>query len=135
DSINILSGYMIDPKRENNFNFLSVDKYLNQMFPNITDTGILCINIENEVYQELKTNNLNSVRFKNAEKQFIDLLRYIKGVRPNLKIGIYGIPFRTYYPSQLKWNGDRKFDRLMSMSDIVFPSLYIIYPDKEKGKD
>src|SRR5690606_12568763 len=80
-------------------------------------------------------NNLNSVRFKNAEKQFIDLLRYIKGVRPNLKIGIYGIPFRTYYPSQLKWNGDRKFDRLMSMSDIVFPSLYIIYPDKEKGKD
>jgi len=74
-----------------------------------------------------------SMLFIEAEREFAIMINLIKELRPNVKVGIYGIPFRTYYSSQHRWNANDKLDYILSLTDIIFPSLYILFPDKERG--
>lgn len=132
-NIKILTGYMIDPKKRNVLDLISVSDHLLRISPHKSDNSVLCINIENKLFDDLRTYEKHTLAFKNAEDEFGKMIDLIRELRPNLKIGIYGIPFRTYYSSQIRWNDDCKLDNVLAMTDIIFPSLYILYPDKEKG--
>lgn len=133
-NITILIGLMIDPHNQGIIDSQSVKASLIKLFPDSADTGILCIDLENKLYQNLKNFSANSIQYNEAVTAFTDLIKLIRRVRPQIKIGIYGLPFRTYYSSQLKWNIDQKLDPILSLTDYLFPSLYILYAQKANSK-
>lgn len=127
---NIMTQHYIDPKNEGVIDLTSVKKYLIKRFPNFTDKGVLCVNIENKIYKDLLLNNSGNI-YRESIKEFRTLIRYIKEIRPNLEVGIYGIPYRFFYDAQKKWNSKNKFNKIIREVDIIFPSLYILYPKKQ----
>jgi hypothetical protein len=133
--IKLLGGYMIDPAKKGVINLESVSGHLERLYPDPNTMGILCINLENSLYKNIKNYSSTNAEFKYSVAEFNKLLKYIRSQRPNLKIGIYGIPYRTYYASQKKWNKGNKLDELLSNTDVIFPSLYILFPDKQNGSE
>lgn len=131
--IKLLGGYMIDPSKKNTVNLESVLVHLEKLYPNPDDDGVLCVNLENKLYHNIRNLPPFDSEFTRSIGKFNELITFIRSHRPNLKIGIYGIPFRTYYASQNKWNEKNKHDVLLSNVDIIFPSLYILFPDKQIG--
>lgn len=130
--IKIFGQYMIDPLRDGNVDYSLVDKYLDKLFPNINDSNLLVINLEGKLYTDLRcnyNNNLYEVSSNNYQK----VVKYIKLKRPNLKVGFYGIPFPFYYDFQKDINNRDKLDGILSLVDVIFPSLYIYYPMTQKG--
>jgi hypothetical protein len=134
-TIKLLGGYMIDPDKKGIIDTGSVRRYLLELFPNFSDSGTLCINLENKLYKDLRDFDFKDKQFQNAQKAFLDLIRFIKKLRPRIKCGIYGLPFRVYYKSQEKWNENNKFSYIFREVDIIFPSLYILYPDQQYGEN
>lgn len=132
--IKILGQYMIDPKRNGLIDYNLVEKYLIKLYPDKDSSGILCINLEGKLFVDLRDHDLNSSKSKNAINQYISLLKYVKTKRPNLQVGIYGLPFTVYYKSQEIRNHNRKLDLILELSDVFFPSLYIFYPAIQKEK-
>jgi hypothetical protein len=131
--IDYLGGYMIDPGKKGVIDLESVRKYVKKIYPRSDDTGTLCINLENRLYQNLKTSKPESEEYEEAIREFRQMLITIRVLRPKIKMGIYGFPFRVYYPSQNKHNADSKLDPILSLTDYLFPSLYILYPDKQRS--
>lgn len=75
-------------------------------------------------------------RFKYAEGQWIALINEVRKMRPNLKLGIYGMPFRAFNDWQKNnYNKPGALDNIISKIDIITPSLYIGYSDEERGRD
>lgn len=113
---------------------INLDLYrikLKKLIPNRYDNSLLCIDIENYQYDDLKSSN--SKKLNLATKAFVELIELTRRERPNLRIGIYGLPFPYYY-SYLNKNQDlRKFDKILSRVDVLFPSLYIYYPANQKS--
>lgn len=133
-SIKILAQYMIDPKGEGVVRYNLVDKYLRELYPNSSDFGILCINLEGVLFRKLKDSNFESNTFREAFNEYVKLIKFVKGRVPNIKIGIYGLPFSAYYSSQMEKNDERKLDSLLVNVDVLFPTLYIAYPKIQKGE-
>lgn len=131
--IKILGQYMIDPNGKGNIKYDLVDKYLDKLYPNKSEKGILCINLEGSLFRELADNAKETKEFKAAESNYIELIRHVKQKVPFVKVGIYGLPFKGYYESQLKKNENQKLDSLLNEVDILMPSLYIAYPAKQTG--
>ncbi|WP_339698162.1 hypothetical protein [uncultured Marixanthomonas sp.] len=132
--IKLLGGYMIDPHKKGTINLESVDKHLKKLFPKPNDEGVLCVNLENRYYDNIRNYDVTHRKYKEAIQEFKKLINFIRIRRPNVKLGIYGLPYRTYYKSQTKWNVGTKLDAILSEVDYIFPSLYVLYPDKEKGE-
>lgn len=137
--IKLLGGYMIDPNKNGEFDMKSVKKHLKRLYPKKDEKGTLCINVETDHYQTLKSDNTGSEEFKAAEKAFVNLIKTIKAYRPNVKFGIYGLPFRVFDVSNKKRLDDsKKLDSILSKVDYIFPSLYTYYPaisEKNKTKN
>src|SRR5690554_4228185 len=62
----LFSGYMIDPKKKGIIDLESVERNLTKLYPLATDSGVLCINLENRLYDNLKNNNINSDEYEEA---------------------------------------------------------------------
>lgn len=129
--IDLIGGNKIDPNKKDTFDYKNIEMHLLKLYPKKNAKGVLCINIENHIYQSLKEDN-DSDNFSFAIVHFVKMINFIKNFRPNVKIGIYGIPFRTYYTTQLRRN--KKLDKILAKTDIIFPSLYLLFPDKERGE-
>lgn len=129
--IDLIGENKIDPNKNDTFNYKSIEAHLLKLYPKTNAKGVLCINVENKIYQNLKEDN-ESDNFIFGIEQFVKMVNFIRKSRPNVKIGIYGIPFRTYYTSQLRRN--KKLDVLLAKTDIIFPSLYLLFPDKQRGE-
>ena len=129
-SMDLISGYAIDPNKKGIIDLQSVSKYITRLYPNKNDQGLLCLNLENKLYQNLKSNRVSEATFKEAINSFVSMLNLIKQLRPNVKVGIYGLPFRTFGASQISPDYN-KLDPILKICDFIFPSLYIIYPDKQ----
>jgi len=133
--IKLLNRSHIDPKKIDEIDYSRLKKYLIEFYPDDTEEGVLCIDLENKNYRILRTTNKKSSEYENASSQFITLIKYIKSIRPNLKVGIYGMPFRFYYDSQADRNNHKVLDPILKHTDVIFPSLYIFYPAEQKGID
>lgn len=129
-----LGNYYIDRDRKNVINYKHVDEGLNKLFPSIQSYGLLCLDIENKHYKDVKKSSDGSVEFQVGSKYLIDLIKYVKSKRPNLKVGIYGLPYSSYWSSQRKFNTS-KLDAILKWVDYISPSLYIHYPDRQIGSD
>ena len=111
-----------------------VERFLNKRFPNADTTGMLVLDLESEPFKDLRDYDATDSRFKAAEKQWLTLVEKVKRLRPELKVGVYGIPFRSYYDWQKKkYNQPGKMNNLLSEVDFIAPSLYIMYSDEKVG--
>src|SRR5690606_20786721 len=137
--IKILLGYMIDPKRQEVADYKRVKKSLETLFPNANQEGVLCIDWENKLYQNIRGNNITRIKsvsnkeYLKGEKEFINLIKFIKKLRPNVKVGIFEMPFRVYSNSEIIKNTNQKLDPILKHVDIIFPCIYIPFPAKVKS--
>lgn len=132
--INVLSRRHIDPSRNGGIDFEEVKQNLDKYYPSSsTSDEVLVIDLENKNYKKLKDAQINSVEYKVAIEQFVSLIKFIKKEKPNVKVGVYGMPYRYYYKSDADRNSNQKLDPILELTDILFPSYYIFYPAKQKG--
>lgn len=127
-SITVFSPSMIGNNSEINYKQLS--RSLIRNFPQVTSGGLLCLDIENEIYEDIRKYNQGTLRFEKAISEFIKMIRFVKRERPNLDVGIYGIPFKITADVH-KRNNSAKLDRLLREVDVIFPSLYLPYSFSE----
>jgi len=125
-----LTTLMIDPEDDVTFDKNRVSKKIKKYFPEENDLGYLIINWERKMFHDLK--GRNEIKYNNAINQLTGLIKYIKKIRANVLIGVYGIPFRqntirnsnSHYPT-------KKIMPVLELVDFIAPSLYILYSDKE----
>lgn len=129
----MISRRHIDPKRNNETDYDNVEKYLKKYFPQKDMTGTLVIDLENKFFKGLKKNEEGSAAFEKSKKEFVTLIKFIRKKRPCLTIGVYGMPFRIHKKSQNVRNENGKLDPILKLTDIIFPSIYIFYPAKQKS--
>jgi hypothetical protein len=129
----VLGQSSIDPLNQSIVNKQLIKKNLDKLYPDKNAAGILSIDLENDAFKNLQIMNFNDNKFNDAADQFVQLINEVRMARPNLQIGIYGLPFRTYYTYQNYWNNNQKLDKILNLCDFISPSLYILFTDKEKG--
>jgi len=77
-------------------------------------------------------------------KNYIELVRRLHGLRKDLRLGYYGVaPVRDYWrakaglgsPKYIKWQFEnRRLVTLVEAVDVVFPSIYTFYRDRDGWK-
>lgn len=133
--VKMLGQYMIDPSRKGNIDYNLVSRYLNELYPDIYEKGLLTINLEGALFSKLRDEDLESEAFKNAEKEYIKLIQFVKNKVPFVKVGVYGLPFKGYYESQLIKNERGRLNKVLKEVDVLMPSLYIAFPAKQKNQE
>jgi len=134
DFYHYLGNYYIDKKKEDIINLKNVEEGLNILFPDRNARAFLCLNIENEVYKGIRDNLKDSKKFIHNNQELIKLIQFVKKKRPNVQVGIYGIPFNYYWSVQKLRNTEKKYDELLREVDFISPHLYIHYPNHQVGK-
>lgn len=127
----MISGH-IDPKNTGNVDKELFAQSIVRYYPDKLANGILCIDLENKAYSNLVKLDQSTAEFKDARDQFIWMIRKVKELRPNVKVGFYGLPIRVYYFKTSVTSN--KLDEILSVTDYIFPSLYTMYPNSEIGK-
>lgn len=130
-----LANYYIDRQRKDTINYNYVEEALSRMFTSKLDSGFLSINLENKFYKDLRDYDPQHPLYEHGLRELMDLVEYVKVHQPNVKIGIYGIPYNFYWEGQKKRNADNKLEPLLNLVDYISPSLYIHYPDSQRGKE
>lgn len=116
-------------------NAASVERYLINKFPNVNEDGILVLDWEGHVLSDLKLDK-NDPDFKAVEKLWIEVINLVRKIRPRVKIGLYGMPFRGFNDWQLNvGNLDGNLDNIFSNIDFIAPSLYLVYTDEQVGHE
>lgn len=128
-------GYLESTTRKGHIDLNKVQASLNKYYPIKSKSGNLVLDFEGLIFSNLQNYAPGSDKFDEAEKEFIQMLNLVKQERPNLKIGIYGIPFRFYYDYQRKYNRGNKFDNILKKTDFIAPSLYLLYSENENKED
>ncbi|AYD47984.1 hypothetical protein [Arachidicoccus soli] len=122
------------PNPNGNIDFNLFAKSLNIWFPNSASKGIAALDWEGGSLQALH-NSPNTNSFKNALNQYIQLIKFAKKMRPNVKWGYYSIPFTTYWGRDSKWQQlNQNILPLLKECDILFPSLYVFYQQGSEDK-
>jgi len=121
------------PKKNGVVNKQSIISRLESFFPDKNADSYLSIDIEGKIMENLKNGRPGEKKFESAKKIFMEAVDIIRNHRPSLKIGIYGLPPRVYYESHYKGD-DKKLYPILDKCDYISPSLYIIYPDEERGE-
>jgi len=114
-----------------------VKRTLEDIFRNPNSDGKLVLNWEdNTVFKGLRDNRVTDSRYKYAEAEWRKLISIIRATRPNVKIGIYGIPFKAWTEKGVdQYNPQGKYDGLLSLVDFLAPSVYIQFADEEVGHE
>ncbi|MNS95349.1 hypothetical protein D3C72_1296050 [compost metagenome] len=129
----MIIGAFIDPKKTGRVDKELFVKSINRYYcPDSLANGILCIDLENEAYSNLFKFDSESAEFREASEQFIWMIKTIKKMCPNMKVGVYALPYRTYHTSPK--SDKNKLDVILSLCDYIFPSLYTMYPDRQIKK-
>lgn len=129
-----MGKYFIDRDDKNIFDYNYIMQGLNRFYPNKYDHGFLSIDIENEIYKDLKTSHVNKKSIKSAEL-FVEMIDFIKAYRPNIKVGIYGLPFGfVKYKYNSRVNNHIILNKILEKVDYISPSLYLNYTLNEKNK-
>lgn len=121
----------IDPSKTDKVDLTVFKEYLNRVFPSKEQSGYLCIDLENQLYSDLKKYSHDSKEFLNAERKFISLLTTVKELRPNLKVGFYGLPHKIVSSKDSFSSINNKLRNIIKKSDVLFPSLYLSYSEKQ----
>jgi hypothetical protein len=128
----LLTTTAIEPDDRNIIDTPNIHRYLILFYPDSMSKGTCVIDIEDFDFYNLRM-NANTSLFKKAEEKFIVILQIVKKYRPNVKFGIYGLPFYANYQYQRVYNGRNKFANIFRYCDFIAPSLYFSYSDAEIG--
>ena len=128
----LLTYKAIDPDKNQQVNEDAIRKATAEFYPDKDATGLFIIDWEAQPFIDLRESDADDTRFKAAEAKFMQVVNVLKEFRPQLKVAIYGIPFRATTGGQQK-KSSNKLDNLLSRCDVITPSLYIINTDEEVG--
>lgn len=138
EDIKIMTGNMLTSDK-NKVDYKKVENNLKKLYPSENASGMLCIDLENSGYNALKGNSITRFKkvsdkqFKEAEKEFIQLIKFIKSKRPKLQVGYYGMPFKIYKASEKRTGSDKMLDNILKEADVLMPSFYMPYPAAHNG--
>ncbi|MEO5893095.1 MAG: hypothetical protein ABIQ31_22790, partial [Ferruginibacter sp.] len=93
----IMVQAFIDPQNKGEVDKKTFINNINKFYPDSLTSAILCLDLENKAYDNLRSYNKKNKFFKNAAAIFIWMVKTVKTMRPNVKVGIYGLPLRFYY--------------------------------------
>lgn len=125
-----IGKYYIDRYNKGIIDYTTLETGLDRLIPKESD-GFLILDIENKIYHALKKGEVSGASFKSNAKKFVDMIKFVKEKRPNLKVSVYGIPFTRYWdPQQFG-----RYDEIVKQMDFISPHLYIYYPDEQFGQD
>lgn len=132
----LLDARYIDPDKTGKIDSLSLVKAINQYFPDKYGNGIGLLDLEDENYEALKSDNGKNITFENGLSQMIRLVTIAKKERPNVRWSLYNIPFSTYYDKTENWfQQAKRLKSLFEIIDILTPALYDFYPDTTRFTD
>lgn len=125
-----IGNYYLDRNKENRISLYQLEQGLNRLIPNREDSVFVSIDLENAIYNNLKSPDRE--KRKIASYQFVEMIRFIKEKRPNIKVGIYGLPFSFNYESQKLSNHYRDLKCVLKEVDYISPSLYFSYSEEQQ---
>lgn len=118
----------LSPSKKFAFDEKLLQEQVRLAYPDAKATGIAYIDIEHPYMEYLINEDVNSPNFKQSLKLFLDVLKFVKMERPNVKWGYYYIPFTTYWDRTEKfYEKHKKVQEIIKNSDVLFPSIYIFY--------
>lgn len=126
-----LGKYYLDRYNKKDFDFEQLREGLSKLVPNKQDSVFLNIDIENQVYKDLRSDNQKTR--KNAVEKFIKVVDFVKRERPSVKVGFYGIPFTFNFPFQKRYNYYDDLKPLLEKVDYISPNLYFSYSHHQKS--
>lgn len=117
----------------NKFDALKLEKTINQMFPNKSQSGMAILDWEGVMFDNLTK---GGDVFRNAISQFENAIQRAKVLRPNIKWSFYGLPTRNFWSPDDKWRqSNLNLIPLFKLFDFVAPSIYIFYSNEDASYD
>src|SRR5690606_41891450 len=132
DSYFFLGEYFIDPEQKGTIDLKSLEKGINRVIENPDYNGYVVLNIENKVYQELRSNSMSHKNYQHNINLMVKAVELVKKIRPNSKVMIYNIPFRFISLNHKEYSDFDKLYPLLNAVDVFAPSLYLHHDEKEK---
>ncbi|WET00141.1 hypothetical protein P2W68_11010 [Chryseobacterium arthrosphaerae] len=118
----------LDEKKEFAFNPDHLREQIQLAYSDPKAKGMAYIDLEHPYMEYLIYEDIKSEKFQKSLKLFLDVLKFVKTERPNVKWGYYGIPFTSYWERTPDFfNRHKKIQELIKNSDVLFPSIYIFY--------
>ncbi len=131
---------LVNPATPNVIDYQLLEDKLDEKFP-VNSNDVLCLDLENKFYNDLKGNNLTrypSVSeevYQEAIDVYVELITFVKQKRPHLTVGVYGMPFKLFDISEKEEGSDGKLDPILEVADVIFNSVYIPYPAAFTSKE
>lgn len=105
---------------------------IERAFPNPNIKGIAYIDIEGTYLDDIMNMGTQIESFQKSLKLYVDVIKFAKRLRPNVKWGYYYIPYTTYWNRTPDFYGKlKKIEPLIKECDVFFPSMYNFYEDKD----
>lgn len=118
----------LDENKEFAFNPENLREQVRLAYPDPKAKGIGYIDLEHPYLEYLMNEDVSSDNFKKSLKLFLDVLKFVKAERPDVKWGYYYIPFTTYWERKTDFfEKHKKVQEIIRNSDVLFPSIYIFY--------
>ena len=114
------------------FDPIKLKLIIDKSIPMPNSSGMAYIDLETYL-GEIRDKGTQIESFQKSIKLYIDVIKYAKKMRPNIKWGYYAIPHTTYWGRTPDFYGkQKKIEPLIKECDVLFPSLYIFYDEKDK---
>lgn len=113
-----------------NIDYIKLKSNIERLYPNSEDKGMCFMDIEDPYLLPLHNASVDSDEFKTAVKLYVDAIKYAKKIRPSVKWGHYGVPFTRWDDKSFLLKNNKVIE-IYSAVDVLFPSLYAFYDDKE----
>ncbi len=106
-------------------------KELSKIPKNMNGLGVL--DWEGEIEKGFEQNAPENL-FNYSLEAHLLILKIAKKYRPNLKWSVYSYPITSFWGRNQSWRKqNERLIPLMKECDVLCPSLYLYYPDKEVG--
>src|SRR5690606_242736 len=107
----IMGNYAIDRNGDGKIDRDNVEHFLRNAFTP-TEKTLLILNWEGTHFDNFIYYQKSHPKFIEAESRFLELIAMVRRLRPHVKIGFYGIPFRNYNPKIKELSDYNKFDKI-----------------------
>lgn len=126
-----MGGALIDPGHSGRWTIREkTDKWIDDNVPR-TAPGYLCLDWEGGAFEVLQKGP-SDPNHAAVMAEMIRLVRHVKGKRPLMKVGYYGLPLREYWKQGEEWRSNtRALAPLFDACDVLFPSVYDFYADED----
>ena len=130
--VKFLNEDMVIDHQKNDIDVDEIKKNLEEIYPNITDSGICYIDVEDPYSEKIKNLDGNDPEFIKNLNLFLNIIKTAKKIRPNVKFGFYAIPFTTFWnDTDDYFKKNEKLAEIYKVSDFLFPSIYLLYDSPE----